>query len=122
LSVSFTNLASPLATAIPKILAAMNALGFPMVITYTLRTAAEQQALYAQGRTAPGKIVTELDGIIKQSKHQSGRAADLAFLKDGKPSWDDSFPWACYGACAKALGLTWGGDWHSIPDRPHIEC
>lgn len=109
-----------------KVLKAMEALGFPMMVTSGLRTAEEQAKLYAQGRTAPGKKVTNIDGVRKKSNHQAredgfGHAVDCAFVVDGKPSWNERLPWAAYGACAKALGLKWGGDWRSLRDMPHLE-
>lgn len=103
-----------------QILDAMTSLGFPMLVTDGFRTVAEQQALYAKGRTVPGKRVTNADGVTHLSNHQSGRAVDCCFLVDGKASWDDALPWALYGAMARTLGLSWGGDW-STPDRPHVE-
>lgn len=110
----------------PKILAAMAALGFPMILTQGLRTNAQQEALYAQGRTAPGPVVTRDDGEIHKSPHQEqsdgfGHAVDCAFLVNGQASWDLHLPWATYGACGKALGFKWGGDWITFPDRPHLE-
>lgn len=109
---------------IDRVLAAMDALGFPMKIVQGLRTSAEQQALYAQGRTVSGKIVTNCDGIRLKSSHQAGpdgtgRAVDCAFVKNGAVVWEG--PWDTYGACAKATGLVWGGDWKAILDRPHAE-
>lgn len=118
---------------IKQILAAMAALGFPMMVVQGLRTAEAQAALYAQGRTKPGKIVTNCDGIKTKSNHQAkadgfGHAVDLAFIDDPRTpvneTWDEQL-WhqagPAYGACAKALGLVWGGDWKSITDRPHVE-
>jgi len=105
---------------------AMTNLGFPMIVTDGLRTQAEQQKLYAQGRTAPGPIVTKADGVTKRSNHQThddglGHAVDMTFLdRNGRPTWDESSPWRLYGEMAKALGLKWGGDWPD-PDRPHVE-
>lgn len=118
--------APPLRDGIPKILTAMAALGYPMLVTDTLRTAEEQAALYAQGRTTPGPIVTNADGIIKKSNHQAhsdglGHAVDCAFLVNGQPSWDARLPWKTYGACAEALGFIWGGAWNSLHDLPHVE-
>lgn len=111
---------------ISKVLDAMAALGYPMMVTSGVRTDQQQQALYAQGRTAPGAIVTKLDGVKKRSNHQPkgdgwGYAVDCAFIVSGKPSWRDDLPWGAYGACAKALGLRWGGDWVGFVDRPHVE-
>lgn len=111
---------------VPQILAAMAALGFEMRVTDGLRTTAQQQALYALGRTKPGTIVTNADGVVHPSNHQAkadgfGHAVDCTFWVDGVPSWANHLPWRCYGECAKALGLKWGGDFLSIKDRPHIE-
>lgn len=113
------------------ILQAMALLGLRMMVTSGVRSTEEQQALYAQGRTTPGAIVTQLDGVKKRSNHQprlSGRyegfgaAVDMAFVDaEGKPSWAEDQPWLLYGRMATALGLMWGGDWRSFKDRPHIE-
>lgn len=115
-----------LAAAVEKILKAMDILGFPMMITDGVRTTEQQQALYAQGRTKPGNIVTNADGINKLSNHQVhddnlGHAVDCCFVVDGKPSWDLRNPWQLYGRMAVTLGLVWGGSWISIHDLPHVE-
>lgn len=61
--------------------------------THTLRTFAEQDALYAQGRTKPGSIVTYARG--GQSYHNFGIAIDICLVVDtdgdgdyDKASWD----------------------------------
>jgi peptidoglycan L-alanyl-D-glutamate endopeptidase CwlK len=116
-----------LIAAVGKVLDAMAALGHQMLVTDGVRTLAQQQALYAQGRTTPGPIVTEDDGVTHPSRHQLrpsdelGHAADCCFLVNGAPSWDARLPWQAYGACAQALGLTWGGAWVSLKDLPHVE-
>lgn len=117
---------------VTKILSAMELLGFPMMVTEGVRTQERQQELYAQGRTAPGKIVTYLDGTVRKSNHQAkadgfGHAVDCCFLVDidgdgpDDPSWSQSHPWALFGAMAVALGLIWGGNWKTLVDKPHIE-
>ena len=111
--------------AVPKILEAMKTLGYPMMVTDTLRTVEEQKVLYAQGRTTPGPIVTYRDGVTKKSDHQAkkdglGYAVDCCFLVDGKPSWDTRLPWKLYGLIATTLGLKWGGSWTKPFDLPHI--
>ncbi|TXH09900.1 MAG: M15 family peptidase [Hyphomicrobiaceae bacterium] len=108
-----------------QVLAAMMCLGYPMVVTNGNRTTVEQQALYAQGRTKPGKVVTNADGVKNKSNHQDARAVDCTFLDaKGQPHWPDTAAdqpkWRAYGACAKALGLAWGGDWKKA-DKPHVE-
>jgi peptidoglycan L-alanyl-D-glutamate endopeptidase CwlK len=119
-------LAPRLRDGVPKILAAMAAIGYPMMVTDTLRTVEEQQVLFAKGRTAPGPIVTRADGVIKRSNHQPhgdglGHAVDCCFVVDGHASWDPRLPWKAYGALAEALGFAWGGNWQSLHDLPHIE-
>lgn len=107
------------------VLAAMKTLGYPMKIVQGVRTTEQQQALYAQGRTAPGKIVTNCDGVKNKSNHQPkadgfGYAADCAF--EGPEPFGENLPWRAYGACAVAVGLVWGGDWKApLVDRPHVE-
>ena len=94
-----------------------------------LRTVAEQDALYAKGRTKGGSKVTNCQGKDYSSMHQWGVAFDF-FLKmdidgDGSVS-DDSFNNATrlfnkVGAIGKKLGLEWGGDWKSPVDLPHFQ-
>lgn len=113
-------LEAPLPERAVRLQRAMAAIGHPITITQAKRTAAEQAALYAQGRTTPGKRVTDADGIERLSNHQSGRAFDVAFLTEAGPSWDEGHPWAALGALGEVLGLKWGGRWRT-PDRPHFE-
>jgi peptidoglycan L-alanyl-D-glutamate endopeptidase CwlK len=88
-----------------------------IIITQGYRTPAEQDALYAQGRTKPGKIVTQLKG--KQSKHCQGKAFDICFLINKKASYVG--PWEAVGIIGKKCGLTWGGYWKGFVDKPHFE-
>jgi peptidoglycan L-alanyl-D-glutamate endopeptidase CwlK len=117
---------------VTRLTAALGILGFPMIVTDGVRSTEEQIALYAQGRNLPGLMVTNADGVIRRSNHQlhadgCGHAVDCTFLgPNGQPRWVDSDPWPVYGACAKALGLVWGGDWGGTKpglraDRPHVE-
>lgn len=105
------------------------ALGIPIVVTQGLRTFAEQNALYEQGRTKPGSIVTNARGGY--SNHNFGVAIDFALLtNEGKSvSWDTKLDgnrngkadWNEVVTLAKALGFTWGGDWKTFLDLPHFE-
>ncbi|CAM4469248.1 M15 family metallopeptidase [Paenibacillus xylanexedens] len=103
--------------------------GIWVLITQGLRTYAEQDALYAQGRTKPGSIVTKVKGGY--SIHNFGFAIDYALLlKDGKTaSWDTKrddnqdhkADFLQVAEEAKALGFEWGGDWKTFVDMPHLQ-
>ncbi|WP_313636737.1 M15 family metallopeptidase [Paenibacillus sp.] len=105
------------------------ALGIPIIVTQGLRTFAEQNALYEQGRTKPGSKVTNARG--GHSNHNFGVAIDFALLtNEGRAvSWDTKLDdnrngkadWNEVVALAKALGFTWGGDWKTFLDLPHFE-
>ena len=82
------------------------------------RSVAEQDALYAQGRTAPGSIITNAKGSTYSSQHQWGIAFD--FFKNIKGhEYDDTAFFNRVGALAKSIGLAWGGDWKNPVDKPH---
>lgn len=93
--------------------------GLHLGIGECLRTAEEQDALYAQGRTKPGKVVTNAKGSTYSSQHQWGIAFD--FFKNIKGhEYDDIAFFNQVGALAKQIGLGWGGDWTSPVDKPHL--
>lgn len=103
--------------------------GVPILITQGLRTIAEQDALYAQGRTKPGSIVTNAKGGT--SYHNFGLAIDFALLlpDEKQVSWDlkrdgdgdKVADWMEVVQEAKAIGFEWGGDFVSIKDAPHFQ-
>lgn len=93
-----------------------------------VRTIARQKELYAQGRTAPGKIVT----WTMKSKHIDGLAVDLVpFPVD----WNDVGKFMAISramfAAASELGVNirWGANWDGDDkpfekgeyDSPHFE-
>lgn len=85
-------------------------------VTDGYRTFSEQNALYAQGRTTPGKIVTYAKG--GQSLHNFGKAIDVVEMVGGtKPIWR-KFSNSIIDI-ALSLGLKWGGHWNR-PDYPHF--
>jgi peptidoglycan L-alanyl-D-glutamate endopeptidase CwlK len=102
--------------------------------TFTLRTNAEQAAIYAQGRTAPGNIVT--NAKPGRSFHNYGLAIDIALVVDtdgngtfDKGVWDTKgdydndkqADWLECVAVFKKYGWEWGGDWTSFKDYPHFQ-
>ena len=71
--------------------------GINVIITQGLRTVEEQNELYAQGRTKPGKIVTNAKGGY--SYHNYGLAFDFAVLNaDGSVNWNVNEKWKRVGA------------------------
>ena len=97
-------------------------------IAQGLRTFAEQDALYAQGRTKLGKKVTNAKG--GQSIHNYGLAVDIVLILDGKTaSWDEKSDfdrdqqsdWIEVVTEFKRAGFSWGGDWRTFKDMPHFE-
>lgn len=110
-----------------QFLADCKAEGIEAFLTTTYRSPEEQNALYAQGRTKPGKRVT--NAKAGQSEHNfetngvpASRAFDIAIKgPGGSLNWDASHRhWKRAGEIGKALGLVWGGDW-KIRDMPHFE-
>lgn len=87
--------------------------GLDVLVVCTLRDAVEQEALYALGRTVPGKIVTWARPW--ESKHQTGDAFDVVPMVGGKPLWSTSGNamqiWQQVGALGVAAGLEWAGNW-----------
>jgi peptidoglycan L-alanyl-D-glutamate endopeptidase CwlK len=101
-----------------KHIATCKAKGVIMQVTNTLRDAEYQDYLYAQGRTRAGSIVTNMQLI---GPHGFGLAYDVVPIVAGKAVWDDDRLWKIIGEEGKKLGLTWGGDWKSLVDKPHFE-
>lgn len=88
------------------------------------RTWAEQDELYAQGRTKPGPRVTKARG--GSSNHNFKIALDFGVFKDGAYQ-DEKNPGQAekvHRAVSKIIGkygIEWGGNWKSIVDIPHFE-
>jgi peptidoglycan LD-endopeptidase CwlK len=92
--------------------------GIAINIISGTRTFAEQDALYAIGRTKPGEIVTKARGGY--SNHNFGIAFDVGVF-EGKDYIRESPKYAAVGVLGQELGLEWGGSWKSFPDRPHFQ-
>ena len=85
------------------------------------RSPQEQNYLYQQGRTRPGKIVTNCDGYIKKSPHQHWLAIDIAIVKNGAVEWADLPEYHDLGEYWESLGGFWGGRIASLGDVYHFE-
>lgn len=144
---SLDDLLPPVRDAARRALADLDAREIHYAITSTLRTLAEQQALYAQGRhslpvvqsmrataglgpIAPAEnlyTVTNSDGTsvalggTGRSAHQLGTALDVVPLGAHGPEWPDSSDprWSDIAWSFEAEGFEWGGRWTDFPDRPH---
>ena len=102
--------------------------GITIRATECLRTAKEQDALYAKGRTATGPKVTNASGKDAKSMHQWGVAVDVAIDmdtdKDGDVDIRDLYNAKLLnvvGKIGQSIGLEWGGSWKSIVDKPHFQ-
>ncbi|WP_404823815.1 M15 family metallopeptidase [Paenibacillus rhizovicinus] len=102
--------------------------GITILVTDGFRSSLEQDALYEQGRTAKGQVVTNVKGGA--SYHNYGLAIDFALrTPKGDVIWDLKYDgnhngkadWMEVVAIAKTLGFTWGGDWKSFKDYPHLQ-
>ena len=90
-----------------------------ILITSTYRDAESQNALYAQGRTAPGKKVTNAKG--GQSYHNWKVAFDFCPLVNGKPNWSDVALYTKCGEIAEGVGLEWAGRWKTFKELAHCQ-
>lgn len=93
--------------------------GIHPYIDQTYRSFEESDKLYAQGRTAPGEIVT--NAKAGQSLHNYGCALDFHLQIGGKDSWEVNHNWMVVVNIFKLHGFEWGGDWHSLKDYPHLQ-
>lgn len=92
--------------------------GYNVGVNCGYRSFAEQDKLYAQGRTTQGPIITNAKGGYSQ--HCFGDAIDFFRNEKGR-AFDDSDGWfKKVAALAKKVGLAWGGDWKSFQDKPHL--
>ena len=84
-------------------------------ITEGLRTKERQQELFSAGKSQ-----------TMNSRHLTGKAVDIAVIKDGTVTWDFKYYQIVADhikKVAKELGIdiVWGGSWVSFRDGPHFE-
>lgn len=113
------DLREPFRSLAKQWLAQCEAEGLDVLVYCTLRTPAEQDALYAQGRTKPGPIVTY--ARAGQSAHNAGLALDFVPLAGGKPLWKGGEHWIRPIAIAESLGLESASRWLKFKEMPHIQ-
>jgi peptidoglycan LD-endopeptidase CwlK len=121
-----------LSQVIPELAAQIELLDSAMVkqgilirVVQGLRSWEAQEALYAQGRTAPGEIVT--DAPPGHSMHEFGLAVDCmpSLNPVGQPYAPDGIGgsprYVAMVAAAESLGLVSGSTWVSLKDWPHLQ-
>lgn len=113
-------LAPKFRAAVEATVTAMRAKGHKVRVFETRRTPERQAFIYGFGREYDdGRgIVTKVRDSLA-SWHGYGLAADI--VEDDKDPWTapQAF-WNDLGECARANGLTWGGDWE-WKDLPHVQ-
>ena len=94
--------------------------GIHPYITEGYRSFERSAALYAQGRTKPGQIVS--NAKAGQSYHNYGLSFDMAIQVNGKFDWSVNHNWMVCVNIFKAHGFFWGGDFSGkFKDYPHFE-
>jgi peptidoglycan LD-endopeptidase CwlK len=93
--------------------------GIDVLITSTYRDSESQSALYAQGRTTPGKVVT--NAKAGQSWHNWRCAFDFVPIINGKAQWNDTATFERCGKIAELLGLEWAGRWTRFRELAHCQ-
>ncbi|MGI0658038.1 M15 family metallopeptidase [Pseudomonas aeruginosa] len=120
---SLDDLLPPVRARAQAFLAACKQEGIDILVTSTYRDLESQAALYAQGRTAPGKRVT--NAKPGQSYHNWRVAFDVVPLRDGKAVWNttgaDGKLWERIGQLGEAVGLEWAGRWKTFREYAHFQ-
>ena len=100
------------------ILKAEDRFGIKLRVTDGFRSVAEQDDLYAKGRTEPGSKVT--NARSGYSNHNFGLAVDVVPMVNGKPDFESN-QYPLIGRIGESVGLEWGGNWKTIVDQPHFQ-
>ena len=97
--------------------------GIDLLVTSTYRDHESQNELYAQGRTKPGKIVTNAKG--GESFHNFRVAIDVVPVVNGKAVWTTTGPsgalWKKLAQIGKACGFEWAGEWKTFKEMAHFQ-
>jgi peptidoglycan L-alanyl-D-glutamate endopeptidase CwlK len=112
---------SQLAEKVKDLAVLLAAEGIEIRVTQGLRSWGEQEALYAQGRTLPGPIVT--NAMPGYSWHNFGLAVDVApFDAAGQPDWNAADPaWRKIITLGESIGLYSGDEFLHCKDEPHFQ-
>jgi peptidoglycan L-alanyl-D-glutamate endopeptidase CwlK len=101
----------------------LRAQGITVMATSTYRDFEAQNAIYARGRTVPGKVVT--NARAGDSWHNWRCAFDVLPLRCGKPVWGttgtDRAVWQRLGEIGEQCGLEWAGRWTTFREMAHFQ-
>lgn len=92
-----------------------NSKGYNIGAFETLRTWDKQEQYYQEGRSVPGKIITNSEPGL--SWHQYGAACDIAFIdENGNWNWppDNDPRWIELSKIAESFGLESGVNWGDL--------
>lgn len=106
-------------TLCEKFISSCEKQGIDILITSTYRDGESQNELYSQGRTKPGKVVTNAKGGY--SFHNWRVAFDFCPLVAGKPNWTDVALYTKCGEIAELVGLEWAGRWKKFAELAHCQ-
>lgn len=94
-----------------------------VLITSIYRSNKKQQEYYEQGRSKPGRIITQAKpGTSAHNREENGKpasdAVDVAPIIDGKASWktdgEGKSIWYTINDAAQIAGLRWGHDTYGM--------
>lgn len=95
--------------------------GIDVIVTSTLRDLESQEALYAQGRTKKGVIVT--NAPPGYSYHNFGVAFDFCPILYGKCQWKNEKLFKQCGEIGEDCGLDWAGRWMGkLQEMAHLQA
>jgi len=118
------DLSEPVRYMAMKFIAECKRNGLEVLIYCTLRSNAEQAALYKIGRGVAGAIVTYAKaGQSKHNPDKNGKAwaFDAVPVKNGVAMWSDLRSIKKMGAIGESVGLKWSGLWTRNPEYVHFE-
>jgi peptidoglycan L-alanyl-D-glutamate endopeptidase CwlK len=117
---SLDELTPPAKERVEKFLQLCKENDIDLLVTSTYRDHESQRALYEQGRTTAGKVVT--NAKAGDSWHNWRCAVDVVPLINGKPNWDGSDPvWTKIGELGEQAGLEWAGRWRTFKELAHFQ-
>ena len=117
---SLDDLIPPAKERVERFLSLCKDQGIDLLVTSTYRDNESQQALYEQGRTTAGKVVT--NAKAGDSWHNWRCAVDVVPMVNGKPNWDGLHPvWDQIGQLGEQAGLEWAGRWRTFKELAHFQ-